>query len=177
MPLSVPNVSRTPLHTRRIEFQGYQRDDGLWDLEAHLTDVKTVECLLESGARPAGEPIHDMWLRLTIDADLTVVAAEAVTDRMPYPGYCHTITPEYSKLAGLNLLQGFRKRVIELFGGVAGCTHLTELLALFPTAAIQSSFRQPRGDNVKPFQLDHCHALKTDGEPVERYYPHWYVRR
>ncbi|MEO7403575.1 MAG: DUF2889 domain-containing protein, partial [Burkholderiales bacterium] len=80
-----------------------------------------------------------------------------------------------SKLAGLNLLQGFRKRVIELFGGVAGCTHLTELLALFPTAAMQASFRKPRGDHVKPFQLDHCHALKTDGEPVERYYPRWYV--
>jgi Protein of unknown function (DUF2889) len=163
------------MHTRRIEFQAFQRDDGLWDLEAHLIDVKPIVTALESGPRAPGEPIHDMWLRLTIDADMNVIEAVACTDSMPYPGYCQRITPDYAKLAGLNLMSSFRRRVIELFGGVAGCTHLTEMLWMFPTAAIQSFFRKPRGDDVKPFQLDHCHALQTTGEPVQRYYPRWYV--
>ncbi|MEY4060244.1 MAG: hypothetical protein RL551_1502, partial [Pseudomonadota bacterium] len=37
--LSTP-ASRNPLHTREITFQGYAREDGLWDIEAHLRDFK-----------------------------------------------------------------------------------------------------------------------------------------
>jgi hypothetical protein len=40
MPLSHP-VSRKLLHTRAIECHGYERDDGFWDIEAHLVDTKT----------------------------------------------------------------------------------------------------------------------------------------
>ena len=39
-PLSGP-VERKHLHTRRYEFQGFQRADGLWDIEGHMTDTKT----------------------------------------------------------------------------------------------------------------------------------------
>ena len=41
MPLSPP-VSRSPVHTRRIECRSYRRDDGLFDIEGHLTDRKSV---------------------------------------------------------------------------------------------------------------------------------------
>ena len=40
MPLSVTPVSRIRKHTRSVRFDGYARADGLWDIEAHLTDVK-----------------------------------------------------------------------------------------------------------------------------------------
>lgn len=165
------------MHTRRIEFQAYQREDGLWDLEAHLVDVKPIDCPLESGVRPAGEPIHAMWLRLTIDEECNVRAAAAAMDGMPYPGHCSRIVPEYGKLVGLNLLASFRRRATELLGGAHGCTHLTELLGAFPTAAVQSLFKKPLDADTKPFQLDRCHALVTDGEAVARYYPRWYVGR
>ena len=33
--------AREPLHTRSISYQGYRREDGLWDIEAHMTDVKS----------------------------------------------------------------------------------------------------------------------------------------
>ena len=163
------------MHSRRIQFQAFQRVDERWDLEVHLTDLKPIDCALESGVRPAGEPIHDMWLRLTIDVEFNVLAAEAVTDRMPYPGFCQTITPAYEKLVGLNLLKSFRLRVAELFRGTAGCTHLTELLGMLPTAAVQSLFNKPSSVDQKPFQLDHCHALDTRSEAVARYYPRWYA--
>jgi hypothetical protein len=39
MPLSPP-VSREELHTRAITLHGYRRDDGLFDIEAHLIDTK-----------------------------------------------------------------------------------------------------------------------------------------
>ena len=40
MPLSPPEA-RERLHTRSIEINGYRRSDGLYDIEAHLTDTKT----------------------------------------------------------------------------------------------------------------------------------------
>jgi len=40
MPLSA-STGRKKIHRRSIECHGYQRDDGLWDIEGHLTDTKT----------------------------------------------------------------------------------------------------------------------------------------
>ena len=40
MPLSAPSA-RKKLHTRNIELNGYLREDGLFDIEAHMTDIKT----------------------------------------------------------------------------------------------------------------------------------------
>lgn len=174
VPLPLPTRPRRYLHTRSVRFEAFQRDDGLWDLEAHLVDSKPIDTSLESGIRPAGEPIHLMALRLTVNASFDIVDAVAVIDRMPYMGFCDAITPEYRKLVGLNLLRGFRLRAMELFGRTQGCTHLTELLGHFPTAGVQSMFQKSRDDGVEPFQLDRCHALKTDGEAVRRYYPRWF---
>src|SRR5215213_3484915 len=110
MPLPIADVERELTHTRRVRHEGYKRSDGLWDIEAHLSDVKNHDFKLETGVRRAGQPVHDMWLRLTIDRNLTVLDAIAVSDSVPYPGGCEKINPAYKKLIGLNLVRGFRKR-------------------------------------------------------------------
>jgi hypothetical protein len=177
MPLSKPDPSRTRLHVRRVTYEGFQREDGLFDIEASLIDTKDRDLTLLSGVRPAGEPIHDMKVRVTIDRALNIRGIEACTDRMPYPGDCDRIHPAYTKLVGANLVQGFRKRLHDLLGGLRGCTHITELLSYLPTAAVQTFSglrkREDEGDS-KPFQLDRCHALDTTGDAVRRYYPKWY---
>ena len=98
-------------------------------------------------------------------------------DAFPYPGGCQRIESAYARLVGANLLRGFRKRLVDTFGGIAGCTHLTELVAYLPTAAVQTFAgllsREDDGDE-KPFQLDRCHALATTSDVVRRYYPKWY---
>ena len=84
------------------------------------------------------------------------------------------------RLAGLNLLHGFRRAVNERLGGVLGCTHLTELTQVLPTAVIQAfageviDTRGQAESSEKPFQLDRCHALRADGPAVRTYYPRWY---
>lgn len=176
MPLSANPVSRIRKHSRSIRFEGYARADGLWDIEAHLTDIKPDDYLLAPGVRPAGSPVHEMWVRLTIDRRMNVIQAEASTDAMPYPPYCAAIAPDYAALAGLNLMRGFRKALYERFGQVHGCTHVTELLGQFPSAAIQVLAGEQRDnydDGTKPFQLDRCHALDTRGVAVRLYYPRW----
>jgi len=161
MPLSHPISRRALKHTRAIHVEAFARDDGLWDLDAHITDIKTRDAKLASGVRPAGAPMHDLWLRVTIDLNLTVVDAEAVSDAVPYPGYCDTMS------------------------GTAGCTHLSELALVLPTAAIQAFAGEvidtrenahPDEQSQKPFQLDRCHALRSDGAAVAEYYPRWAPR-
>jgi hypothetical protein len=179
MPLPPPEVPRKPLHTRSIRVQGYARDDGLWDLEAELIDVKGYDFAKQPGEiLRAGEPVHHMHLRITIDAQYTIVAAQAVYDAAPYGDHCTSIDAAYQDLVGMNLLKGFRHQVKARFGRVAGCTHMTELSLVLPTAAVQSMAGRRRENpdpDKRPFQLDGCHALSTEGPVVLKHYPKWYV--
>ncbi len=167
-------------HTRRIDVQIYARGAGLWEVDAVITDVKTRDADLSNGVRRAGEPIHDMLLRLVIDEAFTVLEAGSDTRAMPYPGECDQLGDVYGRLVGLNLLKGFRFAVLERLGGVSGCTHITELAQVLPTAVVQAfagDVINTRGDGAnakQPFQLDRCHALRTDGNVVRSYYPRWY---
>ncbi|OLL29958.1 hypothetical protein BTH42_20275 [Burkholderia sp. SRS-W-2-2016] len=178
--------------------EAFERADGLWDVEACLTDEKPRDVALASGVRPNGQPIHELWLRITIDRELNVVDAEASSDWVPYPGLCQTSNPAYRALIGLNLFHNFRRDAARLLAGTAGCTHLTELCAILPTAAIQAfagdvwntGDSKPGADadsadaaadgtgehsnDKPPFQLGRCHALRFDGEAVKQFYPRWY---
>lgn len=172
-------ANRRLVHTRKVAVQAYLRDDGLWDLEARLSDVKTRDMPLASGIRPAGEPVHEMLLTVTINRDFEVLAAHAATTRMPYPGHCDQIPSAYAKLIGLNLMQGFKKNAVARLGGVDGCTHLTELTAVLPTAAVQAMAGERDEESAKnqaqrPFQLDRCYAMRADGPAVQVFYPQWF---
>ena len=180
MPLPVTEVGRELTHTRRVRYEGYKRADGLWDIEAHLTDIKNHDFRLKTGVRRAGQPVHSMWVRISIDSKLNIVGADASSDAVPYPGGCETIAPAYRGLIGLNLLKDFKRRSREMLGGVKGCTHLTEMLDGLPTAAIQTfagEMPEEREGGGKPFQLDQCHALETTTETVKRWYPKWHRKK
>ena len=102
MPLSPP-APREHRHTRQIECRGYRREDGLWDIEGHLTDVKSYAFdNAFRGRVEAGVPVHDMWVRLTVDAALKVHAAEAETIAGPYR-ICPQAAPAVEQLAGLTI--------------------------------------------------------------------------
>ena len=47
---------------------------------------------------------------------MNVVDVAVCTEAAPFMGYCDSITPDYSKIIGLNLLNGFLKAVKEMFG-------------------------------------------------------------
>ena len=184
MPLSSP-VPRALRHTRAIQIDAYARDDGLWDLDARMSDVKVANVTLASGLRPGGTFLHNLSLRITINRDLSIVDAEAASDAVPYPGYCDTIGPAYKALIGLNLMKGFRAGVKERLSGILGCTHLTELANILPTAAIQAyandviKTRDGDADDAlpeRPFQIQKCHALRADGLAVAKYYPRWVAK-
>jgi hypothetical protein len=175
MPLPEPKAPREPLHRRRIEINGYRRADGLFDIEGRLVDTKPYDLKLAAGVRRAGEPVHAMWLRITIDRNLTIVDADAAMDAVPYAGHCEGITPHYRKLIGVSIRPGYLRKLKELFGDVRGCTHISELAGALATAAYQTLAGQRVQDpEQRPFQLDRCHALDSTKHVVAKYYPKWY---
>jgi hypothetical protein len=124
---------------------------------------------------PAGEPMHSMWPRLTVDRTATIVAAQAVTDAGPYGNACATITPDYGQLVGLRVARGYRDAIRRLFGRTAGCTHINELAGVMGSAALQALWQQlTEGSDEKPFSIDGCHALKSSGWQVAQFFPRWY---
>jgi hypothetical protein len=178
LPPAAPERQLT--HRRRIDVQVFARGDGLWDVDAEISDVKTRDSHLAGGLRKAGDPIHDMLLRIVVDARFNIIAAGSETRAMPYPGLCSEHGDAYQQLVGLNLLKGFRQAVKERLGGSAGCTHLTELSQVLPTAVVQAfagevlDTREDSASGHKPFQIDRCHALRSDAQAVKQFYPRWY---
>ncbi len=181
MPLPEPG-EREHLHTRRYEFQGFRRADGLWDIEGRLTDVKTYGFDTEHrGGIEAGEAIHDMWIRLTLDDDFVVREAEAATEAGPYAA-CPQAAPNLQRIKGATAGPGWHRAVRERVGGLAGCTHLTEMLGAMATVAFQTIYPARRRDGKttapptrKPRLIDSCHALRSDGEVVRKAWPDFYT--
>jgi DUF2889 family protein len=176
-------VEREPFHTRQVTCVGYCRADGLWDIEGEIVDTKShgLDLLFDERRIEAGEPIHRMRLRLTLDDDHVIRGAEAHTDASPY-AVCPEIAASYARLVGLRIGPGFGAAVRERFGGPAGCTHLTELLGPMATTAFQTigPGRRRRdaardGARTDPWRahegrlLDACHALARDGELARRH--------
>lgn len=179
--MALPNAAphRQLKHRRSIAVHVYARGDGLWEVDAEISDVKTRDISLVVGIRPAGEPIHDMLLRVVVDESFNIVDAGAQTRAMPYPGQCDDHGDAYGRLVGLNLLKGFRAAVRERLGGTQACTHLTELTQVLPTAVVQAFagevLNTHEGDGGRrPFQIDGCHALRSDGAVVRTHFPRWY---
>jgi hypothetical protein len=169
------------MHTRHVECVGYLRDDGLWDIEGHLVDTKPFEMPNEDRGRiPAGEPLHEMWIRLTVDTDLVVHDVEARTDHGPH-AICGDIVENFKVLKGLAIKPGWTLETRARLGGVKGCTHLVELLGPLATTAFQTVYparaRRDAGGPVtkKPAMIGSCHAYAADGPVVMRRWPQFYT--
>jgi hypothetical protein len=183
MPLS-PAVARELLHTRSIEIRGYLRDDDLFDIEGHITDVKPYGFRnADRGDVRADNPLHDMWVRITIDDRMTIVAAEAVTEHGPY-NECAGGAASYSRLVGLRIRPGFLKEANHRLAGPIGCTHIRELLQQVATTAYQSMW-QIRAKRKAPGRAGHaadedgsarllntCFAYASSSPAVAKRWPH-----
>ena len=178
MPLSAP-VPRKASHIRRVTYQGYEREDGLWDMEAELHDSKAhdMPSFRHQGVRLAGDPIHHMWLRVTIDRQLVVHAIEAAMDAHPLQD-CPQARPALQGMVGACMARGWRQAIAQHMGGVASCTHLRELLFNMATAAFQTLPAAFGGGDpdTPPRHLGQCTGWDFDGNGVKEYFPQFYGR-
>ena len=180
-----PAAARTPVHTRAITYQGFRRDDGLWDFEATIEDRKQHGFTSYDGEPvPPGTPIHRMLVRLTVDDDLVIRDVAAAMQATPYPE-CQGAAPPVRGLVGARLGRGWRKALDAALGGDRGCTHVREMLVNVATVALQTvplwrAMQAGRdrpadwqGDQPPPF-VGGCHGWRLDGTVVLRHFPRFH---
>ncbi|MDX2423170.1 MAG: DUF2889 domain-containing protein [Amphritea sp.] len=169
MALSQP-VRRVLEHRRSIESYGFKREDGLWDIEARMVDVKTETVALPiRGEVPAGEPFHDLGLRITLDQQFLIHEVEAFIDASPFP-ICPNITVAFKKLEGTRIGAGWSRQCKTLLGGHRGCTHLNELLPVIATTAVQALWPSIDADVMKlgaPLMINSCHSWAQNSEVIK----------
>ena len=178
--LSTPTLARIPLHSRQVHFQGFERADGLFDIEATLLDTKAAAFEVEGEGRwEPGQPIHGMSLRICIDRDFVVRDIESSMDAFPH-GECLGARDPMRQMIGCSVRKGWRQAIEERLGRIQGCAHLRELLFNMGTVAFQSlavhMHAANRASGKAPAPMGGCLAWDPAGPMVERIYPQFYIR-
>jgi hypothetical protein len=176
-----PPAKRELRQTRSIICTGYAREDGLWDIEAHMVDTKPypVNAPRHGVPKPAGQPLHEMKIRVTIDNEMLIHYAEAATLHAPFDA-CVVPPTFFPKLKGLSFKKGWKSAVAEIMGGTQGCTHLLELLGNVATVSYQTVassdefFAKIDSGEMRPFYLGSCYTYKESGSVVKHLYPDYY---
>ncbi len=160
--------------------RGYRRDDGLYDIEGHLRDAKSVSMDIGTRRYEPDETVHDMWVRLVVDESLVVRDVIAVSDVTPFP-VCKEAAAAMRSIVGQRIAPGWSLVVKSRLGGKISCTHLMEMLIPMGTAAFQTLAHvrlakpdklDPRG---RPLKIDSCYAYASGTEVVRHRWPEFYT--
>lgn len=178
------NGERERVHTRRIVCEAYRRGDGLWEIEAGVVDEKGEDMPFRS--RPVvgpGETLHDMMITFLIDDDAVIRDVGTRMRTVPWAA-CPESLAAYRRLVGLQIGVGFMRAVRERVGGVAGCTHLTDLItqigntytqAIWPTLISRQFSAEPDPrkwtDRRAVGFVGGCSAWRPDGATLRQEYP------
>jgi hypothetical protein len=174
-------VEREELHFRRIDMRGWKRSDGLFEVEARLTDRKPRDFVPASGGKfvAAGDPIHDMGVRLVFNIELYVLEVSTFTDAAPY-AVCPDAGPTLQTVVGLRMVSGWGQEVRKRLGGARSCTHLMELLMPMATVAYQSMSGEQAGRpepvdaTGRPRKIDSCFAYAAERDVVLHRWPQFH---
>ena len=136
-------------HTRSMEVTTYEYDARRLAIEGRLTDRRFQDSHLATGEKRAPGILHQMIIRLLVDRE--TLAIEDLHVEMPgVPrDECRETQDSLEPVKGRRIARGFTSQAKALSGGGRGCNHLTALLAVMGSAAIQGYA-----------------AAREDGEPV-----------
>lgn len=173
-------ATRQELHCRKIELRFFSRADGLYEVEGRLQDTKQhpFRRQLHTQDTPAGEPLHDITVRLVIDDAMLVHDASASMQATPFD-VCTGAERTLAPLKGLRLGKGWSRQVRDLLGGAASCTHIVELLGPMATTAFQglaparlAALNDPANDHLHRARVNSCYAYADNREVVAKLWPH-----
>lgn len=141
-----------------MDFRGYRRDDGLFDIECTLVDTKGMDVPLLGTDRivRAGEAMHGMSIRMRVNAELEVLDIEASSDATPYD-VCPEAVASLQTVKGMKIGAGWTYAIKRQLAGAASCTHLAEMLIAMGTAAYQT---------VVPY--NRVNGVETEAFPLEK---------
>ena len=182
MPLARP-ADREPIQTRKMEVSSYRRSDGKWDVEGRLRDTAAHSFQNNyRGTIKPGVPIHDMWIRLTLDHNIIITSIDVAMDGTPY-AMCPGIETTFQTLKGEHIGPGWNRKLRSLFGGAKGCIHMIDLLRPIGTVGYKTVKREVENKNKNPmkegedtpYQINTCHAMDSNGTVVKERWPHLYT--
>jgi hypothetical protein len=158
---------------------------GEYRLEAQLTDLSRGgnygPAPADGSDAPTSRVIHDIAITARVRGpglEITELDVRPLT--MPY-STCPFVVPALQQLIGKELLRGWRRAVLDLSGGMRGCTHVnTLLLGLTEMQAmvvfLEMNERAPyapqtqasgewmaAGLQVAPRLADACYSLRRGG--------------
>ena len=121
-----------------------------------------------------------MWIRVTVNDNLTVQNAEADTVSGPF-SICKDVNSRFERLKGLKITSGWRKAVFREMGGAVGCVHLNDLLigpiavaashtVLKSKTSKKTSSPSNHGSNI----INSCYAFSEDSPVVKRELPNFF---
>ena len=168
-------------HTRELTLAGYERPDGLWEIEAHLLDTKPYWFPNhEKNGVDAGQPIHRFSLRVTLDIDFIIQRIDVSMDDTPF-GICRQVEANMQRLEGLRIRSGWLRDARERLPRTDSCTHLMDLLNPIATTAYQSMHttlearREKLAEPPPPPIINQCHSLASDTGVVRVKWPQHYT--
>ncbi|WP_028206080.1 DUF2889 domain-containing protein [Paraburkholderia nodosa] len=179
IPGSTDDVTREPLHTRNIHFEGFRRSDGLFEIVGQLADRKPHEFTPPGGLRvvSANESIHDIGVCVVFDLDMVIHSVATTMRSYPYRD-CSGGGDSLQALVGLRIGAGWSGEVRKRLPAGETCTHLREILIPLATAAIQAVnplrsqvLLEATDANGKPLKIDSCYAYGVSRELVLRRWP------
>jgi len=171
-------------HARRILCLAYQRSDGLWEVEAEVSDQKQEMVTFRSRepVKP-GEFIHRMTISFLIDGNDLVKDVRAKLLTGPWRE-CVDAENAYSRLIGIRVVPGFQRVVRERIGRGQGCSHISDVIlqvgntylqATWPSRvarqrAIDSDARN-WSDPLATNFVGECHAWRRGGDALHAEFP------
>jgi hypothetical protein len=174
------DAEREEIHHRQVDLRFYKRTDGLYEVEGRLIDTKShpFRRQLANDDLPPGTALHDIVVRMIIDESMVVHDVQAHMGATPF-AVCAGASETLRPLRGLNIASGWNKRVRELLGGAASCTHIVELLGPMATAAFQGLAPQrlarmnaQGNESERVGKVNSCYAYSEQREVVARLWPH-----
>lgn len=165
------------VHSREITLSTHVHPQAGLIVHGILRDVRKLP-IVDILGRPR-EPgiIHHMTATLAIAPDpLRIVQAEAEMITVPTE-YCPQTLDRIPDLAGLEVRNGFSRRVKEIVGGSEGCIHICSLITAMGTEIVHGWLTEKRskspegmtdleGVRENMFLIDSCRIWKKDGPRV-----------
>lgn len=175
-----PHLTREALHHRQIDLHFYRLSNGDYEVVGRVIDTKSHAFRLQLATEdlPAGSPIHDIEVRMVVDETLIVKEASAQMRSTPF-GVCQGAKVTLGPIVGLQIAAGWNKRVRELLGGTASCTHIMELLGPMATTVLQgvapkriAEIDLPHNEAMRRAKVNTCFAYSDEREVVAKLWPH-----
>jgi hypothetical protein len=173
--------TREELHFRRIDLRGFRRSDGLYEVEANLTDRKPFDFQPPSREAKiaAGELIHDHVLRVAFGEDMVIREVATGMRTWPYDE-CPQGGESLQAMVGVRIGPGWNGEIRKRLPPGDTCTHLKEMLVVLASAAYQAVYGVGNGDrdvrdaNGRPRKIDSCYAYGASRELVLRFWPEYH---